>query len=118
MIRPSCKEIETFAKEYSIIPICKEIHADIVTPITLLRKISQISKKYYLLESIEGGEKWGRYSFLGFNPVLHVTCKNNEIIILDGEKRTLYYNDPFDAVRELLKEYKAPQLKEMPPFTG
>lgn len=118
MIRPSCKEIETFAKEYSIIPICKEIHADIITPITLLRKISQISKKYYLLESIEGGEKWGRYSFLGFNPALHVTCKNNEIIILDGEKRTLYYNDPFDAVRELLKEYKAPQLKEMPPFTG
>lgn len=118
MIRPSCNEIEALAKEYSVIPICKEIYADIITPITLLQKIAQISKKYYLLESIEGGEKWGRYSFLGFNPTVHVTCKNNEITILDGEKRTLYYDNPFDAVRDLLKEYKAPQLEGMPPFTG
>jgi len=118
MVTPSFNEIELLAKEYSIIPICKEIYADIITPITLLRKISQISQRYYLLESIEGGEKWGRYSFLGFNPIVHVTCKNNEIIIDNGEKQVINSVKPFEVLRQLLEQYKAPKLPDMPPFTG
>jgi anthranilate synthase component 1 len=118
MITPSCNEIEALAKEYSIIPICKEIYADIITPITLLRKISQISQRYYLLESIEGGEKWGRYSFLGFNPIVHVSCKNKEIIIDNGEKQVIHSEKPFEVLRKLLHRYKAPKLDGMPPFTG
>jgi anthranilate synthase component 1 len=118
MVTPSCNEIELLAKEYSIIPICKEIYADIITPITLLRKISQISQRYYLLESIEGGEKWGRYSFLGFNPIVHVTCKNKEVTIDDGEKQVIHSEKPFEVLRTLLEQYKAPKLPEMPPFTG
>ncbi|MHB8132477.1 MAG: anthranilate synthase component I family protein, partial [Mobilitalea sp.] len=118
MVTPSCNEIELLAKEYSIIPICKEIYADIITPITLLRKISQISQRYYLLESIEGGEKWGRYSFLGFNPIVHVTCKNKEIIIDNGERQIIHSEKPFEVLRKLLEQYKAPKLPGMPPFTG
>lgn len=118
MITPSCKEIELLANEYSIIPICKEIYADIITPITLLRKISQVSKRYYLLESIEGGEKWGRYSFLGYSPILHVTCKNGDITIEDGEKKTLHSEKPLEVLRTLLAKYQAPKLAGMPPFTG
>jgi anthranilate synthase component I len=118
MITPSSNEIKALAKEYSIIPICKEIYADIITPITLLRKISEISKRYYLLESIEGGEKWARYSFLGFNPIVHATCKNKTVTIEDKETKTIQTEKPFEVLRELLKEYKAPKLKGMPPFTG
>lgn len=118
MITPSYLEIETLAKEYSIIPICTEIYADIITPITLLRKISQISQRYYLLESIEGGEKWGRYSFLGFNPIVHVTCKDSEIVIDNGKKKIVHSDKPFEVLRGLLEKYKAPKLPGMPPFTG
>lgn len=120
MITPSSYEIETLAKDYSIIPICKEIYADIITPITLLRKISEISQRYYLLESVEGGEKWGRYSFLGFNPIVHITCKDKKVTIEDNLKETkvISTEKPFEVLRELLKEYKAPKLKDMPPFTG
>ncbi|HHV08922.1 MAG TPA: anthranilate synthase component I [Clostridiales bacterium] len=118
MIRPSSNEIETLAKDYSIIPICKEIYADIITPITLLRKIAQISDRYYLLESVEGGEKWGRYSFLGFNPVVHVTCKNKEVTIEDGERQVIRSDKPFEVLKKLLEDYKAPRLEGMPPFTG
>ena len=118
MITPSCNEIEALAKEYSIIPICKEIYADIVTPITLLRKISQVSQRYYLLESVEGGEKWGRYSFLGFNPIVHVTCKNSEMVIDNGQTKVIHSDKPFEVLRNLLSEYKAPKLPDMPPFTG
>jgi anthranilate synthase component 1 len=118
MITPSSNEIEALAKEYSILPICKEIYADIITPITLLRKLSQISQRYFLLESIEGGEKWGRYSFLGFNPIVHVTCKNHVITIDDGEKQVIKSDKPYEVLRSLLEQYKAPKLSGMPPFTG
>ena len=118
MITPSCNEIEVLAKEYDIIPLCREIYADIITPITLLRKIAQISQRYYLLESIEGGEKWGRYSFLGFNPIVHVTCKNN-VVTIEGEKQEVFTTEhPFEVLRSLLEQYKAPKIDHMPPFTG
>lgn len=118
MITPSCKEIELLAKEYRIIPICKEIYADITTPITLLRKMSLISERYFLLESIEGGEKWARYSFLGFNPIVHITCKNHEVTIDNGEIRKVKTDHPYEVLREVMEEYKAPKLPNMPPFTG
>ncbi len=118
MITPSCNEIESLAKDYSIIPICKEIYADIITPITLLRKISQISQRYYLLESVEGGEKWGRYSFLGFNPIVHVTCKNKEVIIEAEDTKVIKSDEPFDVLKELLEDYKSPKIEGLPPFTG
>lgn len=63
---PDCDEILKMAPDYDIIPVCREIYADVITPITLLRKLATVSKRYYLLESVEGGEKWGRYSFFGF----------------------------------------------------
>ena len=72
---PSCEEILKLAADYDRIPICREVFADMVTPITLLRRLAERSKEYFLLESVEGGEKWGRYSFLGFNPILRVTLK-------------------------------------------
>lgn len=118
MIKPDRNQIELMAKDYTIIPVCKEIYADVITPITLLRKLSKISQKYYLLESIEGGEKWGRYSFLGFEPLVHVICKNGEVIIDNGERRTVSTTEPYLILRELLCQYKAPKLPDMPPFTG
>lgn len=58
---PECEEIMRLAPDYHIIPVCKEIYADVITPITLLRKIVAVSKRYYLLESVEGGEKWRNF---------------------------------------------------------
>ena len=118
MIRPSYETIEKLAEEYNTIPICKEIYADVITPITLLRKLAQVSKQYYLLESIEGGEKWSRYSFLGFDPILRVTCNNGEVSIIDKEKNTVNTDKPLDVLRTLLSNYNTPKLDEMPPFTG
>jgi len=118
MIRPSCEMIEELAKTYNTIPICKEIYADVITPITLLRKLAQISSQYYLLESIEGGEKWSRYSFLGFDPILHATCKDNTVTIEGNETKVIHTDKPLEVLRELLSNYKAPRLRDMPPFTG
>ena len=64
MYTPGYDEINRY-KDYDVIPVSREIYADIITPITLLRKIADKYKNFYLLESIEGGEKWARYSFFG-----------------------------------------------------
>lgn len=116
---PDCDEIVKLAPDYDIIPVCREIYADVITPITLLRKIAAISKRYYLLESIEGGEKWGRYSFLGYDPVMRVSCTCGKVTIeQDGEEDTVMTDKPMDVIREIMKNYKAPRLKGLPPFTG
>ena len=116
---PDCDEILKLANDYDIIPVCREIYADVITPITLLRKLSGISSRYYLLESIEGGEKWGRYSFLGYNPVMRVSCKESVVTIEKGDEVTTKQTDkPLDVLREIMKDYKAPRLAGLPPFAG
>ena len=118
MIIPNIKQIEKMANDYSLIPICKEIYGDIITPITLLKKISKRSQKYFLFESAEVGERWARYSFLGFDPIMHISCKNNELIIKGKNKQHLHTDKPFDFLRKLMSQYKAPKMQGMPPFSG
>jgi anthranilate synthase component 1 len=114
----SYEAMKEYEKDYNLIPVCKEIFSDVITPILLLRKLAQVDKNYYLLESVEGGERWGRYSFLGFNPLLHVTCKDGEVTIKSGEIVTKMSGAPMDALRELLNKYKTPRIDGLPPFTG
>ncbi len=119
MIRPDCETIQKLAKNYSIIPVCKEIYADVITPITLLQKLAAISNRYYLLESIEGGEKWARFSFLGFDPVMRLVCKDGIVTISEGNTvKSVKTQKPLDVVREVMSEFNAPSLPGMPPFTG
>lgn len=119
MIKPSCDEIMELAKSYNTIPVCKEILADVITPITLLRRIAASKKRFFLLESIEGGEKWGRYSFIGYDPIMRVSCKNAVVTIdRNGKMKNIETKKPLEVLRSILKDYKSPSLKELPPFTG
>ena len=88
MIKPSYDEVLNLKDNYSVIPIYKEIYADAFTPINLLRKIAGKSDKFFLLESIEGGEKWARYSFIGFNPKARLSYKNGTLTVT-GEGQEL-----------------------------
>lgn len=117
-IKPNAETISRLAESYDVIPISKEIYADVITPISLLRRISQQYQRFFLLESIEGGEKWGRYSFLGFNPIVRITCKNGAVTLEeDGEEKEIK-EEPFSALRKLMQRYQAPKLEAMPPFAG
>ena len=119
MIRPDTGQIEKLAKEYPILPVCREIYADVTTTMTLLRRLSAISSRYFLLESVEGGETWGRYSFLGYDPILRVTCKDKKVTIEENhKKRFVETGKPLEVLREILKEYRSPRIEGMPPFTG
>ena len=118
MLKPTCPQACAFSEDYGVIPICKEIYADIITPITMLRKLAQQSSQFFLLESIEGGERWGRYSFLGFDPVVHVTCKNHIVTVKGNMTKTISTENPMDVIRKILAGYRAPVFPYMPPFTG
>ena len=119
MTKPTLEQVEQLAAGYDIIPIQEEIFADMVTPIQLLRKIAASKKNYYLLESIEGGEKWGRYSFLGYDPIMRLSCREDEVKIQKKQGTEIVKTrDSLQVIRDILKEYKAPKVEGMPPFAG
>ena len=118
MITPSSDEIVKLAEKYTTIPVCREIYADMITPIALLRRLQTRSDRFFLLESVEGGEKWARYSFLGYDPILRATCKNGTVTLEGAENRTVETDKPLSVLREVLSRYRAPHIEGLPPFTG
>lgn len=115
---PTYEQAKEYERNYNMIPVCQEIYADIVTPIALLRKLKEIDSKYYLLESVEGGKQWGRYSFLGVNPLLQISCKSGIVTMKSGAMVTEKEESAMEALRNLLKKYKSPAIEGMPSFTG
>ncbi|AET67119.1 anthranilate synthase component I [Desulfosporosinus orientis DSM 765] len=118
MLRPTLDEAKSMAPGYTVLPVSREIYADIKTPIALLKAINTISHQYYLLESVEGGEVWGRYSFLGFDPITQINCKDHKMEIDNGTIIKLEGHNPTTVIREILAQYKTPRFDFLPPFTG
>lgn len=85
MIRPKMEEARALCDGNTIIPIALELYSDFKTPIEVLRSLKEKSQNCYLLESVEGGEKWGRYSFLGYDPKKIISCKNCLVNVEDCE---------------------------------
>lgn len=119
MVKPDCQTIQKLAADFSIVPVCREIFADAITPIALLRKLAALSESCFLLESVEGGEKWGRYSFLGFAPLMRVSCKEGIVTIEEQDTtKTIRTDRPLEVLRSIQNEYRAPLIPDLPPFTG
>ena len=85
-MRPALNEALQY-KDYDIIPLSEEILSDVKTPIEVLKNLKAVSKCHYLLESVSDG-KISRYSFLGFNPILKLKCKNNVVTIENNDLKT------------------------------
>lgn len=121
MINPTLETAMHLARNYKVIPVCKEIYSDFTTPIQVLRKLKKVSGHCYMLESVENQKRWGRYTFLGYMPKLCVTCINGNIKITDvngsvvTEEKTSH---PRDYINKILAEYKSPKIEGMPSFTG
>lgn len=117
---PDMKEAEkiTASGEYKCIPISCELYADQYTPIGVLKKLKHVSRHCYMLESIEDSQKWGRYTFLGYDPKLELTCTNGRMTIRNGTAFTVETEHPGNYIRQVLKDNKSPKLAGLPPFTG
>ena len=105
---PTSKEFKQLSKEYNLIPIYKEIRADLDTPLSIYLKLAKNSYSF-LLESITGGENLARYSIIGINPRKIIKTGKNE---KHGEV------DPLIEVKNEINSYKVPEIKKLPPFTG
>ena len=128
MFSPSLEDIKEIRKdkEYKRIPISYELFSDIATPIEVLRILKGISDHTYMLESVEDSQKWGRYTFLGYDPLLEFTCQNGIVTIkgdedfneLTDDEITIDTDNPGEIIRDLVKRNKSPKLDYLPPFTG
>lgn len=116
-IIPSLNEVKDIAAAgaYDVVPVSTEILSDFTTPIEAMRILKHVSSHCYMLESAMANEKWGRYTFLGYDPKLLITCADGELEI--GDKR-IHTEDPSKQIREVLDNYKSPRLDDLPPFTG
>ncbi len=119
MIRPSLEEFKEKAKHGNLIPVYREILADMETPVSAFRKIDD-GKYSFLLESVEGGEKWARYSFLGSKPEVIVRSSGRKVeIIRGGRKETgSFGQDPLEAVKKVLAAYRPVPDPALPRFYG
>ena len=136
------------AGDYKRIPICKELYADSYTPVEMMRILQKASHHCYLLESASQNEVWGRYSFLGYDPSMEITCTDGTLRIrrtdelyekkkdaletgkaemnkadaLHIEKKqseaVMQVTHPGDAIRKIIQQYKSPVMDNMPTFTG
>lgn len=116
-IMPKLSEVKKFASSgnYNVLPVSCEILSDFTTPIETMRILKNISSHCYMLESAQANEKWGRYTFIGYEPKMEITCVNGEMKI---GSFTVSTNQPSDYLRQLLSEYKSPRFDYLPSFTG
>ncbi|MBR1690827.1 MAG: anthranilate synthase component I [Oscillibacter sp.] len=116
-ISPGLEEVQNIASSgrYKVLPVSCEILSDICTPIEAMQILKNISTHCYMLESVAEKEKWGRYTFLGFDPKLEITCRDGEMQVGSVRFRT---EDPSAHLRQILADYKSPRLAGLPSFTG
>lgn len=117
MFYPSLKEIQKLARsgDFKTAPISMDLLSDLKTPIEVLRILKNVSSHCYMLESVLDNEKWGRYTFLGYDPKMEITCLDGEMKIGD---KTLRTSQPEKYMRQVLKDYKSASIPGLPSFTG
>ncbi len=101
--------------DYDVLPLSCEILSDFTTPIETMRILKSVSTHCYMLESAQANDRWGRYTFLGFDPKMEITCIDGFMKAGDVEIKT---DDPSAYLRQILLKYKSPRFDELPPFTG
>src|ERR1019366_2745302 len=114
----SFDEFKELARRGTFVPVCKEIMADLLTPVSAFLKIAEHSDYAFLLESVEGGEHVGRYSFLGKDPFLVVRGRTGVTTIEQAGVRTERHEPFLGILRGLMAEFSAPLVPDLPRFTG
>lgn len=119
MFQPSLEEFKKKAKQGNLIPVYREILADMETPVSAFQKIDD-GRHSFLLESMEGGEKWARYSFLGSRPSVVVRSFGRRVeIIRDGKtQKTSFERDPLEVIKMILSAYAPVTDPSLPRFFG
>ena len=116
-ILPNLEEVRRIAEtgKYKVLPVSCGILSDFTTPIETMRILKNVSTHCYMLESAMADGRWGRYTFLGFDPKFEVTCMRGEMKVGNVRMRT---DNPSACLRQILADYKSPRFDYLPSFTG
>ena len=117
-VLPNLREFLALAKEHTLVPVCRTLAADLETPVSAFLRAAWPERECFLLESVEGGEQVGRYTFIGLAPFKRIVARGRAITITEGKKVTRVEDDIFAVLRDALGGHKPARLKGMPPFTA
>jgi anthranilate synthase component I len=115
---PSLREFQRLAREHSLVPVTRSVAADLETPVSAFLRVAAEEPEAFLLESVEGGEQVGRYTFIGIRPYKKMTAKGGRITVVEGRKRRTYEGDIFAELKAALEGETPAQLPGLPPFTA
>jgi anthranilate synthase component 1 len=118
MLSPSYKDFAALARTATLVPVAKTVAADLRTPVSAFLSIAAKEPNAFLLESVEGGEKVGRYTFLGARPYMTLRAHGNRITLERSGKRHQLEGSPFKLLDRLLREHKPARVAGLPPFAS
>ncbi len=118
MFSPSVEEAEKLAEQFSLIPIIYEIPSDFTTPINVLKVLKAHFAQCFLFESVDTTHAFGRYSFLGYEPSVEITCLQGMVTTKDNHEVSKQTTHPKEYLKKLLQKYSSPRYEHLPSFTG
>jgi anthranilate synthase component 1 len=118
LVQPTRKEFLALAREHTLVPVYRTLTADLETPVSAFLRAAWSERECFLLESVEGGEQVGRYTFIGLAPYKRVVARGSQIAITEGKKTIRIKGDVFRVLREALGGHKPARLPGLPPFTA
>ncbi|MGC1462705.1 MAG: anthranilate synthase component I [Terracidiphilus sp.] len=117
-IQPVRKQFLALANEHTLVPVCRVLTADLETPVSAFLRAAWAERECFLLESVEGGEQVGRYTFIGLTPFKRIVARGRDITISEGRKVTRFEDDVFAVLRLALSGHTPARLPGLPPFTA
>jgi anthranilate synthase component 1 len=118
MLRPELPEFLRLAKTASLVPVVKSVSADLLTPVSAFLNVAAKEPHAFLLESVEGGEKVGRYTFLGARPYMRLIGRGDDVVLERGRGREQRKGGAVCVLRELLRQHVPANVPGLPPFTA
>ena len=115
---PSLRDFEKLARTHTLVPVYRTVTADLETPVSAFLRIASDEPEAFLLESVEGGEHVGRYTFIGIKPYKKMISRGATITVEQGGKRRTFQGDVFEELKQALSGHTPARLSGLPPFTA
>jgi anthranilate synthase component 1 len=115
---PSAREFKALSKIHTLVPVYRTVTADLETPVSAFLRIAADAPEAFLLESVEGGERVGRYTFIGIEPYKKMVSRGTAIVVEEGKKRRSFEGDIFEELKFALSGHTPARLTGLPPFTA
>jgi anthranilate synthase component 1 len=117
LAQPSARDFVKLSRQHTLVPVYRTLTADLETPVSAFLRVAHEEPEAFLLESVEGGEHVGRYTFIGIEPYKKIVSRGTAITVEEGGKRRNFEGDIFAELKRELSGHTPARLAGLPPFT-